>query len=183
MRIRRKKTVILIAAALLLIIVGFIPLKGIYAASTNKENVVIVLDAGHDQAHAGARANGVYEEVLTLKIAKYCKEELEKYDGVTVYMTRDTESCPYEGTTSPNDNYQRVVYAAGVSADAYVSIHLNSSTSTSANGAEVYCPNSNYNTEVYEEGKGLAKSVLAQLGALGLKERGVSIRNSEKSNR
>ena len=41
------------------------------------KNVVVALDPGHDSTHTGAGANGVREEVLTLKIAKYCKEELE----------------------------------------------------------------------------------------------------------
>ncbi|MCD7981948.1 MAG: N-acetylmuramoyl-L-alanine amidase [Clostridiales bacterium] len=146
---------------------------------SSSENVVVVLDPGHDAAHAGASANGLKEEELTLKIAQYCKEELETYSGVTVYMTRDTEDCPYSGTTSTVCNKNRVIYAAGVGADVYVSIHLNSATSTSANGAEVYYPNSNYNSSVGSEGAALAAAVLEQLVALGLTSRGTKIRNSE----
>ena len=149
------------------------------AYASSSDNVVVVLDPGHDATHAGASANGLKEEQLTLKIAEYCREELETYSGVTVYMTRETEACPYSGTTSTVCNANRVSYAASVGADVYVSIHLNSATSTSANGAEVYYPNSNYNSSVSKEGSALASAVLEQLVALGLTSRGTKIRNSE----
>lgn len=148
--------------------------------SSNGE-VVIVLDPGHDSTHAGARANGLKEEELTLKIAKYCKAELEKYSGVKVYMTRSGSGCPYPGTTSTADNKKRVEYAQSVGADAYVSIHLNSSGSSSANGAEVFYPNSNYNSSIGTAGSNLATQISRQLAALGLKNRGITIRNSENN--
>src|SRR5699024_5482246 len=50
-------------------------------------NIVVALDPGHDSTHAGASAFGLREEDLTLKIANYCKEELETYAGVSVFMT------------------------------------------------------------------------------------------------
>ena len=46
---------------------------------------------GNRRSDGGASANGLVEKNLTLKIAQYCKEELEKYAGVTVYMTRSTD--------------------------------------------------------------------------------------------
>ena len=48
------------------------------AAKSDDGNIVVALDPGHDSTHAGASSNGLREEVLTLKIANYCKEELEK---------------------------------------------------------------------------------------------------------
>ena len=57
-------------------------------------NVKVVLDPGHDGTHAGASGFGVQEADLTLKIATYCKEELSTYNGITVYMTRESASCP-----------------------------------------------------------------------------------------
>jgi N-acetylmuramoyl-L-alanine amidase len=141
--------------------------------------IVVVIDPGHDATHAGARANGLKEEELTLKIAQYCKAELEQYSGVTVYMTRNSSSCPYSGTSSVDDNKKRVEYAQSVGADAYVSIHLNSSTSTSAKGAQVFYPNGNYNSSIGTAGSNLATQVLRQVVALGLTNRGISIRNSE----
>ena len=148
-------------------------------ADTKISDVVVVLDPGHDSTHAGAHQNGLKEEELTLKIAQYCKEELETYAGVTVYMTRTTEACPYPGTTSTNCNKQRVAYADSVDCDIYVSIHLNSSESASANGVEVYYPNANYNAAVGAEGKGVAEKVLNELVALGLANRGVKLNDDD----
>lgn len=154
---------------------------GVDANTANSQTggLVVVLDPGHDATHAGARANGLKEEELTLKIAQYCKQELEKYSGVTVYMTRTSSSCPHPGTSSADDNAQRVAYAQSVGADVFVSIHLNSSaTSSSANGAEVFYPNANYNSSIGSMGANLATQVERQLVALGLGNRGISIRNS-----
>ena len=133
-------------------------------------NVVVVLDPGHDDTHAGAQANGVGEEDLVLKIATYCKEELEEYSGITVYMTRSSGTCPNGGSsvTAGTCNEKRVSYASSVGADVYVSFHLNSSSSTSANGVGIYYPNSNYNATAGQVGKALATKVYEKLTALGL---------------
>ena len=148
------------------------------ASDAKTKNVVVVLDPGHDATHAGAiGVNGLREEVLTLKIARYCKEELQQYSGVTVYMTRESEACPNPGTSSTNDNAKRVAYAKSVGANVYVSIHMNSGAS-GAHGAEVYYPNSNYRSDIGVEGNKLASKVLEQLVALGLYNRGVKIENS-----
>lgn len=148
------------------------------ASDAKTKNVVVVLDPGHDATHAGAiGVNGLREEVLTLKIARYCKEELQQYSGVTVYMTRESEACPNPGTSSTNDNAKRVAYAKSVGANVYVSIHMNSGAS-GAHGAEVYYPNSNYRSDIGAEGNKLASKVLEQLVALGLYNRGVKIENS-----
>lgn len=141
-------------------------------------DVVIVLDPGHDATHCGASGNGLREEDLNLKIATYCKEELENYDGVVVHMTRSGTACPNPGTIASEDNAARVQYAKSVGASAYISIHINSSTSSGPSGAAVYYPNSNYNAGVGNAGKGLATKIQAQLVALGLKNNGIQIRNS-----
>lgn len=142
-------------------------------------NWIVVLDPGHDDTHAGAHQSGLEEEDLNLKIAQYCKKELERYHGVTVYMTRAGEVCPHSGTKDPGDcNAKRVDYAKSINADIYVSIHLNSSTASSANGAEVYYPNDNYVKWIGDQGEELAQKVQKQLVELGLNDRGIKIRNS-----
>lgn len=144
-------------------------------------NVVVVLDPGHDNTHAGAQHNGLSEETLNLKIAKYCKAALEQYAGVTVYMTRSEDgSCPYPGTSSLEDLSGRVAYAKSVGAHAYVSLHLNAFTNSQPNGAEVYYPNGNYNPSVGVEGGQLADRILEKLGALGLNIRGKQIHNADE---
>lgn len=150
-------------------------------ARLTDNELVIVLDPGHDETHVGARGYGLEEEDLTLKIALYCKAVLDNYPDATVYMTRSTGACPYPGTTSGVCNEYRVTNAKNLGADVFISFHLNSSTSSTPNGAEVYYPNSNYNPEAGSEGYGLATEILNNLVALGLADRGVKIRNSESS--
>ncbi|MCR4675153.1 MAG: N-acetylmuramoyl-L-alanine amidase, partial [Lachnospiraceae bacterium] len=133
-------------------------------------DVVVVLDPGHGGSDSGAVANGLKEKDLTLKIAKYCKSELETYSGVKVYMTRTTDTY-----VSLSD---RVAYAKKKKADYFVSLHINSGA-TSANGAEVYYPNGNYNSTDAKNGKKLAQSIQDQLVELGLNDRGIKIRNTE----
>ncbi|MBU5429199.1 GBS Bsp-like repeat-containing protein [Kineothrix sp. MSJ-39] len=145
-------------------------------------SVVVVLDAGHDDKHAGARANGLAEESMTIKVANYCKEYLEaNYTNVVVYMTRTSGACPHPGTSSINDNAARVDYAHSVGADMYVSIHFNSTAggATTVNGAAVYYPNSNYNNDAGSKGSVVASKIIEQLAKLGLKNNGILIRNSE----
>lgn len=141
------------------------------AAKSDDGNIVVALDPGHDSTHAGASSNGLREEVLTLKIANYCKEELEKYAGVTVYMTRTGASCPHPGGSSGRDIGDRVYAAADAGADIYVSLHLNSSTSSSVDGSEVIIPNKNWKPQVAEEGEKLAEAILKELKAIGLNMR------------
>lgn len=130
-------------------------------------NLVIVLDPGHDASiHAGASANGVREEIVTLKIAEYCKKVLEQYAGVSVYMTRTDGNCPFPGTNSIDDILKRVEWAKTKDADAFISFHINSSDSSAAHGAEVYYPKG-------EEGaQNLAKDIVEELAKLGIKNRG-----------
>lgn len=131
--------------------------------------IVVVLDPGHGGKDSGASGNGLLEKNLTLKIAQYCKKELESYSGIEVYMTRDMDEY-----VSLDD---RVSYAKEKVADVIVSIHINSHTTSIPHGAEVYYPNGNYNPTASEVGSGLANSILENLTALGLADRGTHIRN------
>lgn len=141
-------------------------------------NIVVVLDPGHDGSHGGTSGNGVAESEVNLKIAQYCKEELQKYSGVTVYMTRDSQTCPYGGSSvgAKTCNEGRVAFAKSVGANIYVSLHNNSASSESVSGVEIYYPNTNYNPTVSQTGEELASQILSQLTALGLKNRGTKIR-------
>lgn len=140
------------------------------AVTASNGNTVIVLSPGHSGSDPGAVRtwNGVTytERDLTLKIANYCKAELEKHAGITVYMTRydNTTECTLDG---------RVEYAKSVNADLYVSIHLNSSTGMTANGAEVHIPTNDYNAEQAALSKELGQAILDKLVALGLSNRGL----------
>ena len=136
-------------------------------ASARDGDLVVALDAGHGGRDGGAQGDGLSEKDLTLKIAKYCKAELERYSGVRVVMTRSGDF--YVGLS------ERVRYAVSQGADVFVSLHINSSTNSSAHGAEVIIPNdSSYlYEEVHVAGKELAEKILAQITGLGLTERDI----------
>ena len=136
--------------------------------------MTICLDPGHGGSDSGANAFGQKESALTLKIANYCKEELEKYD-VNVVMTRTTDTRPSENAAQ--DLKDRVMTAKKAGASYIISIHLNSAANTSAHGAEVYFPNTSGNASLSNNGQTMAKAIQSQLVALGLYDRGIKIRN------
>lgn len=148
-----------------------------YARDGERKEVVVAIGAGHDAKHPGASANGLREEVLTLKVAKYCQQELSQYSGVRVVMIRESENCPYNSTSSYCLN-QRVKDAANAGADLYVDLHFNSGGGT---GAEIYYPNKNYRPDLSEEGLSVSNKILEQLSALGLTDRGAKIKDTTLS--
>lgn len=143
-----------------------------FSVASNK--MTIVLDPGHGGNDGGAskthNGRNYVEKNLNLSIAKYCKAELETYAGVTVYMTRSTDT--YVGLED------RVNYAKSKGANVFISIHNNSMSDSGTHGAEVYYPNSNYVPSFNSTGSGLASSILKQLVGLGLADRHTKIRNA-----
>lgn len=139
------------------------------AAAAKAGNIVIVLDPGHGGAsEAGATftwSGKEYKEAeLTLKIAAYAKQELETYAGVTVYMTRTSNSISYM------DREARVNFAKAKKATALVSIHLNSAgTSTAAQKISYACAmvpsTSKYTASYANKARSLATSILQQLNS------------------
>ena len=122
---------------------------------------VIVLDPGHGGLDNGASVAGVDEDTLNLKISFALKEELESR-GATVYMTRTDD----QDMTKRNYNYSKQddMYLRALQVDAYqpdlfLSIHLNSSTS-SAWGSQVFYYKKS------EDGKRLADSIHNQMKTL-----------------
>ncbi len=142
------------------------------AAGAAAKDVVIVLDPGHGGTEAGARRtwNGYTyrEEIITLKIAEYAKQELEKYEGVKVYLTRSSNVGP------AMDRATRVNIAKKKKADALVSLHINSTGEykTAQSGALAMVPSSRYGQSYAKETRILAKSILSELGMVGLSNRG-----------
>lgn len=140
----------------------------------DKTHYIVVLDPGHGGSDGGAENHygSESESKLTLKIAKYLKEELSKYSQITVYMTREDDT--YVGLS------QRVEYAVNKKADILVSLHLNSFDYNTANGAEVLVPRTGrYNSAVAENAESLAKNILKRITSLGLYDRGLKYRDSE----
>jgi uncharacterized protein YjdB len=128
---------------------------------------IIVLDPGHDDYKPGASGGGLHEEKLTLKIAQYCKEELQRY-GVTVYMTRESGACPGGRLNSSDCLKWRANYAASKGAEYFISLHLNSS-GPSAHGCLVLRQTQSYNrNNIYSKSKNLSENILNELHGLGL---------------
>lgn len=137
-------------------------------ATQANEGVTICLDPGHGGNDSGAIGiNNVYEKNLTLKIAQYCKQELEKYN-CKVVMTRT-------GDTNPTLE-ERADYAKAQGAKYLISIHLNSAAGGGAVGAEVYYPNTHWRPDISANGKNVAQAIQSQLVTLGLYDRGIKFR-------
>jgi len=148
--------------------------SGISTQAARSGKIVVALDPGHDDRDAGASANGLREEALTLKIANYCKAELEQYYGVEVYMTRTSSACPYPNETPAGGCITaRANAAAKAGAKIFVSFHLNAAATTAAYGAEVIIPNYNWKSDVGAQGRELASKILSELTSLGLYNRGL----------
>lgn len=145
--------------------------RGASVDATGMKSLVVVLDAGHGGSDPGAVANGIVEKTVNLKIAQYCKAELEEYSGIIVHMTRN------------DDTYLSLAARAQVAidkkADVFVSLHNNSNASSVPYGSNVYYPNSNYNANCGATGQALAQVILTKLTELGLANGGIHIRNSE----
>ena len=141
-------------------------------AADEEGNFVIVLDPGHGGSDPGAANSkfGLKESNVNYKIATYAKQELEKYEGVKVYLTRYAD-CP--------SIYDRGEFAKNYNADLVVSIHINSSTSQSARGAEIWVTQDNSQVEYYEGSKMVGEKILYRLARLGLQDHGVSTRSGQ----
>lgn len=136
-------------------------------ATQSNEGVTICLDPGHGGEDSGAvGVNNVYEKNLTLKIAQYCKQELEKYD-CNVVMTRTGDTNPSLG--------DRANYAKSQGAQYLISIHLNSGSGYAV-GAEVYYPNTNWRPDISQNGKNVAQAIQNQLVSIGIHDRGIKFR-------
>ena len=96
--------------------------------STGNKKYTIVVDAGHGGHDSGARGNGYNEKDIALQVATRLANNLRR--DYNVIMTRDSDFFV------PLDTRAKIGNDAN--ADFFISIHLNSSSSSSANGTEVY---------------------------------------------
>ena len=155
----------------------FTDLCAAYGILPNRENIRIVLDPGHDNVCSRNHPElGFNEQDLNLKIAQACLDELNTYQGVEVFMTREDGSCPDNGVGS-DDVTGRTAYAQSVDADLFVSIHNNATGlgyPSKANGAEVYI---SVHSAYTQESRKLGESILTELTTLlDLSNRGVLTR-------
>ena len=96
--------------------------------STGNKKYTIVVDAGHGGHDSGARGNGYNEKDIALQVATRLANNLRQ--DYNVIMTRNSDFFV------PLDTRAKIGNDAN--ADFFISIHLNSSSSSSANGTEVF---------------------------------------------
>ena len=141
------------------------------AAGAGTPRFTITLDAGHGGWDSGAIGNGLQEKILTLKIAQYCREELEQYEGVKVVMLRDSDASLTSNNSTREELQRRCDVAHENHANFYMSFHINSGGGT---GAEVWIPTeSTWYQTFHEEGASVGNKVLDRITALGLSNRGL----------
>lgn len=95
----------------------------------DKGKLYVVIDAGHGGSDCGAIRNKIYEKDITLDISKRVEKLLEK-KGYEVFMTRTGDE-----TVSLQE---RVEISENVQPDIFVSIHVNSSNSSTPKGLETH---------------------------------------------
>lgn len=126
----------------------------IYIALKNPKEIykkIVVVDAGHGGKDPGAYSkidNNVYEKDINLSILLKLKGILELNKDIKVYYTRTKDETVY---LNP-----RVNLANELDADLFISIHCNSSESSTARGVEVLY-NENHDSD------GLVSKELAEL--------------------
>ena len=96
--------------------------------SRGNKKYTIVVDPGHGGHDSGARGNGYNEKDIALQVATRLANNLRR--DYNVIMTRDSDFFV------PLDTRAKIGNDAN--ADFFISIHLNSSSSSSANGTEVF---------------------------------------------
>lgn len=111
---------------------------------------VIYIDPGHGGTDPGAIYNDLYESNLNLQISLKIQTELEK-TGAIVYLTRYGDydlSVKNALNRKRSDLSRRANIINDSKADIYLSIHLNSDTSSTWQGAQAFYDTVNAKNEV-----------------------------------
>ena len=115
----------------------------------------IYIDPGHGGVDNGANYKDLKEDELNLIISYELKSELEN-KGAKVYLTRYDDydlsniKAPFR---KKSDLDNRIKLINGSNSDMYISLHLNSISSSKWNGVQVFYNNINKNNKI------LAKSI------------------------
>ena len=130
--------------------------------------IVVVLDPGHGGENLGAQYDGYTEKDLTMAVASAMEEELKKYDGIEVYVTRQGDE--------DMSLKERADFAASKNADFLFCLHFNTSLERNLFGSEVWI--SAFGEE-YQKGYGFAGAEMELLEDFGLYPRGIKTRMND----
>ena len=113
---------------------------------------VIYIDPGHGGVDPGAIYKEIEEEDINLEISLKLRDLLEK-NGAIVYLTRDGD---YDLSITKNrrkrsDLSNRVNMINNSNCDLYLSIHLNSESTSSWRGAQVFYDDINKNNLIFAQ--------------------------------
>lgn len=133
------------------------------------DTLCIVIDPGHGGENLGGEYEDYTEKEMTIVVARAMKEELEQYEGVTVYLTRDGDQ---ELSLD-----ERCEFAERVGADFLFCLHFNMSEHHTLFGAECWVSAFGEN---YSKGYGFASVEMELLQELGLYSRGIKTRLNDR---
>ena len=133
------------------------------------EPLIIVIDPGHGGENLGGEYGQYREKDLTPIVAEAMKEELEKYEGVEVYLTHDSDV-----DMSIKD---RAAFAGEKNADFLFCLHFNMSVNHNLFGAEVWVPATD---TYYSKGYSFAQIQMQHFEDLGLYLRGIKTRLNDR---
>lgn len=103
--------------------------------------ITVAIDAGHGGEDPGAiGANGSYEKVITLALAKKLKQKIDAQENMRAVLIRDGDYFVPLG--------QRVAKARGMKADLFLSIHADAFIKPQARGSSVFALSENGATSV-----------------------------------
>lgn len=133
------------------------------------DDIVVVIDPGHGGENLGADYNGYLEKEMNLIVANAMYEELTKYEGITVYMTRTDDK--------DMSLLERAEFAKSVDADFLFCLHFNMSVSHKKYGAEVWLSAFG---DAYKEAYPFAEIAMQELTGYGLFDRGIKTKLNDK---
>lgn len=139
--------------------------SGEETVSAAEDSIIVVIDPGHGGENLGGEYEDYTEKEMTIVVANAMKEELEKYEGITVYLTRNGDQ--------ELDLEERCEFAESVNADFMFCLHFNLSEYHTLFGAECWVSAFGEN---YSKGYGFASVEIDMLQKLGLYSRGIKTR-------
>lgn len=139
------------------------------ANAQEERPVRVVIDPGHGGENLGAQYEDYTEKEMTMIVAQAMKEELEQYQGIEVYLTREGDA--------ELSLKERAEYAAQMDADFLFCLHFNMSEHHTLFGAECWVSAFGEN---YSKGYSFASAEMELLTEKGLYSRGIKTRLNDK---